>query len=67
MNSYTDEDITLLMNHINSIKRPSLGNKAPYELIADDDEDMHALMFLMEMDLIPADEVHLDPGLFKPK
>ena len=67
LDSYTDEDITLLMNHINSVKRPSLGNKAPYELISDDDEDMQALMFLMEMDLIPADEVHLDPSLFKPR
>jgi IS30 family transposase len=62
---YTDEDITLLMNHINSTKRPSLGNKSPYELIADDDEDMHELMVLLEMDLIPADEVHLKPSLFK--
>ena len=67
LDPYTDEDITLLMNHINSVKRPSLGNKAPYELISDDDEDMQALMFLMEMDLIPADEVHLDPSLFKPR
>lgn len=64
---YTDEDITLLMNHINSIKRQSLGNKSPYDLIADDDEDMHDLMFLMEMDPIPADEVHLTPSLFKLK
>ena len=65
LNPYTDEDITLLMNHINSIKRPSLGNKSPYELVADDDEDMHELMYLLEMDPIPADEVHLDPNLFK--
>ena len=67
LNPYTDEDITLLMNNINSIKRQSLGNKSPYELIADDDEDMHDLMFLMEMDPIPADEVHLTPSLFKLK
>ena len=67
LNPYTDEDITLLMNNINSIKRQSLGNKSPYELITDDDEDMHDLMFLMEMDPIPADEVHLTPSLFKLK
>ena len=67
LNPYTDEDITLLMNHINSTKRPGLGNKAPYELISDDDEDMHELMSLLEMDLIPADEVHLKPSLFKLK
>ena len=63
LNPYTDEDITLLMNHINSTKRPSLGFKCPYELIDDDDEDMKALMALMKMDLIPADEVHLTPEL----
>ena len=53
------------MNHINSTKRPSLGNKSPYELITDDDEDMRELMALLEMDPIPADEVHLKPNLFK--
>ena len=61
----TREDVTLLMNHINSTKRPSLGNKAPYELISDKDEDMKALFSLLKMDLIPSDEVHLMPDLFK--
>jgi len=64
LNPYTQEDITLLMNHINSTKRPSLGNKAPYELIEDDDEDMKALCELLKMHLIPPDEVHLRPDLF---
>jgi hypothetical protein len=59
------EDITLLMNHINSTKHASLKGKAPYELIDDDDEDMRALMDLLKMHLIPADEVHLTPDLFK--
>lgn len=62
---YQQEDITLLMNHINSTKRASLKGKAPYELIDDDDEDMKALMDLLKMHLIPADEVHLTPDLFK--
>lgn len=64
-NPYTQEDITLLMNHINSIKRPGLKNRAPYELIEDDDEDMKALMRLLKMHLIPPDEVHLRPDLFR--
>ena len=67
LNPYTDEDITLLMNHINSTKRPGLGNKSPYELVADDDEDMQELLRLLKMDPIPADEVHLKPSLFKLK
>ena len=62
---YTQEEITLLMNHINSIKRPSLNYKAPYELIDKDDEDMKALMQLLKMHLIPPDEVHLRPDLFR--
>ena len=61
---YTQEDITLLMNHINSTRRPGLGDKAPYELVSEDDEDMQALFALLKMDLIPPDEVHLMPDLF---
>ena len=53
------------MNHINSTRRPSLGNKAPYELVDEEDEDMKALFAFMKMDLIPPDEVHLKPDLFK--
>ena len=64
LNPYTQEDITLLMNHINSVKRPGLGNKSPYELISEEDEDMMALMSLLKMHLIPPDEVHLKPDLF---
>lgn len=64
LNPYTQEDMTLLMNHINSTRRPGLGNKSPYELIEDDDEDMHLLMNLLKMHLIPPDEVHLKPDLF---
>lgn len=64
LNPYTQEDMTLLMNHINSIRRPGLGYKAPYELINEEDEDMHALFALLKMDLIPPDEVHLTKALF---
>lgn len=65
LNPYTQEDMTLLMNHINSTRRPGLGNKSPYELIKEDDEDMWALFHLLKMDIIPPDEVHLMPDLFK--
>ncbi len=64
LNPYTQEDMTLLMNHINSTRRPGLGNKAPYELINEEDDDMWALFSLLKMDLIPPDEVHLKPDLF---
>ena len=62
LNPYTQEDITLLMNHINSVRRPGLENKTPYDL-AEDDADMQALMRLLKMHPIPPDEVHLKPDL----
>ena len=67
LNPYTQEDVTLLANHINSTKRPGLGNRSPYELIEDEDEDMQLLMKLLKMHLIPPDEVHLKPDLFLKK
>ena len=65
LNPYTQEDVTLLMNHINSIKRPGLGNKSPYELVDEEDKDFRNLMSLLKMHLIPPDEVHLMPDLFR--
>jgi IS30 family transposase len=65
--SLTHNDVTLLMNHINSIKRPSLGNKSPYEMIPKGDEYWEWLMQLTRMDAIPADDVHLNPALLKHK
>lgn len=67
LNPYTQEDMTLLMNHINSTKRPGLGNKSPYEILLADKEngDFMLLWQLLKMDLIPPDEVHLMPDLFK--
>ena len=64
LNPYTQEDITCLMNHINSVKRPGLGNKCPYELVDEEETDFLELMKLLKMHLIPPDEVHLMPDLF---
>lgn len=63
LNPYTQEDITLLVNHINSTKRPGLNNLSPYEMIPEDDEDMHRLMKLLDLKPIPADEVNLTKKL----
>ncbi len=64
LNKFEQKDMILLMNHINSTKRAGLGNKAPYELVPPDDEDMKALFRLLKMNFIPPDEVHLKPDLF---
>ncbi len=63
LNPFSQEDITLLMNHINSTKRPSLQDLAPYELIDDNDEDMNFLFKFLDMKFIPADEVNLTKSL----
>ena len=60
---YNHNDMTLLMNHINSTKRLSLDGRCPYEMVAEGDESMQLLMELMGMDTIPADDVHLKPDL----
>ena len=64
LDAYEQEDMTLLMNHINSTKRKLLDGNAPYDMVDEDDEDWRALFKLMKMHLIPADEVHLLPDLF---
>lgn len=63
LNPYTQEDITLLVNHINSTKRPGLNNLSPYEMIPDDDEDMRKLMKLLDLKPITAKEVNLTKEL----
>ena len=63
LNPYTQEDITVLMNNINSIRRDSLGNKSPYE--ATTDKSIFRLMELMGLHRIPADEINLTPTLLK--
>lgn len=65
LNPFTQKHMTVLMNHINSTKRESLGNKSPYELIHKNDNDMKALMKLLNLKEIPADEVNLTPSILK--
>ena len=60
---YTQEDMVLLMNHINSTRRSKLNGKTPFEL-ADSDE-FQQLLTAMGLYPIPADEVNLTPRLLK--
>lgn len=63
MGQYTQADITLMMNHINSYSRASLGNKSPYDVFS----------FLYGSDLleklgcvtIPAQQVTLNKSVFR--
>lgn len=62
-NPYTQEDMVLLMNHINSTRRGKLDSASPYELATT--EEHSYLMKLLGLHLVPADEVRLKPGLLK--
>ncbi len=60
---FTQKDITLMMNHINSYGRPNLGDKTPYAVFASlygDD-----ILRRMNVELIQPDKVTLHPSLLK--
>ncbi len=63
LGQYTQEQINLMMSHINSYARKTLGNKSPYELFA----FMYGeeLLKVFNLKLIPADEIILTPALLK--
>ena len=54
-----------MMDHINSYKRPSLGNKTPYEMMA----FLYGenVCHLLGLRLIPPDEVTLNRSIFNRK
>lgn len=61
----TQEDLTILANHINSVKRQSLGGKSPFEALTKKDSGLQELLKKLKMHPIPADEVHLTKDLLK--
>ena len=62
-NPYTQDDMILLMNHINSTRRSKLDGNSPYELA--DSAEFQRLKEAMALRAIPADEVNLTPKLLK--
>lgn len=62
-NNYTQEHITRLINHINSTARASLNEQIPYRLALI--LLNHKLLDSLNLEEIPADEVHLTPTLLK--
>ena len=63
MDNLTQQDIDLLINHINSLTRPSLNNATPYDLaeILLDKEVLKKL----NLKRIAANEIQLKPNLLK--
>lgn len=63
LDSFAQDDITLMMNHINSYSRANLGGRTPYDVFA----SLYGKESLDRMGVtaIPADEVILRPYLLK--
>lgn len=57
----TAEDVTLVLNHVNSEPRESLGNKTPFQLFTGKNEKK--LLDLLNLHAVPPDEVMLSPKL----
>ena len=62
-NPFSQDDMALLMSHINSVKRPGLQDMSPFELIEPFDEDMKKLVKLMSLKEIHPDKVNLTKSL----
>lgn len=62
-NPYTQQDIVLLLNHINSTRRSKLDGKTPFELAKS--PEFQRLKAALELKAIPADEVNLTPRLLR--
>ena len=60
---YTQDDMIVLMNNINSVRRDILKGLSPYEAVKN--ESVLNLMRLMGLKQIPADDVNLTPSLLK--
>jgi len=60
---YTQEQINLMMSHINSYARKKLGNKSPYEVFAF--QYGKEILDTFHLQQIPADEIILSPELLK--
>jgi hypothetical protein len=63
MAPYTQEDISLMMDHINSYGRTSLGDKCPYDIFSFIYGG--AALSLLGCHKIPPRDVTLNPSIFK--
>lgn len=62
--SFTQEDIHLMVCHLNSYSRELLDNKTPFSLMTS--KEQKKLLELLKLSPVPPDEVTLSPALFKP-
>ena len=62
-NDLTQEKMSLLASHINSIARDSLKGRTPFELV--ESKDMQKLLALLGMSPVAADDICLTPELIR--
>lgn len=60
---YTQEQVNLMMSHINSYARPNLGNKSPYDVFAF--QYGEEILKVFGLKRIPADGIILTPKVFE--
>jgi IS30 family transposase len=65
MNNLTQDDIDLMMSHINSYSRQALGGQAPVALFARQHEQIEGLLEKLGIRIIPNNDVVLKPSLLK--
>jgi len=63
LGQYSQEQIDLMMSHINSYSRKKLGNKSPYEIF--EFQYGRKILDAFHLQKIPADEIILSPDLLK--
>lgn len=62
-NLYSQQDVLLLLNHINSTRRSKLDGKSPFELT--ESPEFQQLKAALGLKAIPSDEIDLPPRLLK--
>ena len=63
LGQYSQEQIDLMMSHINSYSRKKLGNKSPYEIF--EFQYGRKILDTFHLQKTPADEIILSPDLLK--
>jgi IS30 family transposase len=63
MNNLTRHDVDLMMSHINSYARESLGGQTPVEVFARQHEKIEGLLEKLGIRIIPANDIILKPSL----
>jgi hypothetical protein len=65
MNSLSQDDVNLMMSHINSYARSVLGGQTPVEVFLRQHKNIEGLLEKLGIRIISANDVTLKPSLLK--